>query len=338
MNDLRLALTAKRNAAIAARAVLTQATADEARYAMLVKNGFAASPQRYEQAKAALDTAKAQAAAASADWAAAGDFGLVLANAPGEQSYPITATVFVLMNKGMSQARARATFNFFRWSLDKGGADATQLGYVPLPESLVKDVRFAFIKKETALVMGSPRKFTRHGQSGTWISDALPNIAQIADDIAVVNSMNTDQFNHAPAELLLYTGSPNQGRPSMGSWVTYGLGTENDNLPGFVVLNFDVVPCGGMENFSSGFLPASHQATILRAEGTPLDNIVPAARNERIQRTLLDLMGQQDQRFSAALGQSDAEGQAIAEGLMSSLGVGRGDLLEGAYMDLLDGR
>jgi hypothetical protein len=157
----------------------------------------------------------------------------------------------------------------------------------------------------------SPWRFDRHGRCGMPVSTLFPHIASCADKLAVIRSMKADLPLHSTGVLLLHTGNNAAGRPSLGSWTTYGLGTENRNLPGFVVLNFDVVPCGGMENFSSGFLPASHQATILRAEGTPLDNIVPAARNERIQRTLLDLMGQQDQRFSAALGQSDAVESAI---------------------------
>jgi len=103
------------------------------------------------------------------------------------------------------------------------------------PDEFLKGKRFAFTSGVPKL-LGSPHKFGQYGQNGLWMSDAIPSLQKIADELCVIKSMNTDQFNHAPAELLLYTGSPNQGRPSMGSWVTYGLGSENQNLPGFVVL------------------------------------------------------------------------------------------------------
>src|SRR6185369_13362227 len=111
--------------------------------------------------------------------------------------------------------------------------------------------------------------------------------------------------------LYLHTGSNNAGRPSLGSWVNYGLGSENRNLPGFVVLSFGVVPCGGLETFSSGFLPASHQATLFHADGKPIDNIVPADRDQRIQRAKLDLLRQQDASFARSLGGDEAIESAI---------------------------
>ena len=116
---------------------------------------------------------------------------------------------------------------------------------------------------------------------------------------------------HSTGVLFLHTGSNNAGRPSLGSWTNYGLGSENENLPGFVVLSFGVVPCGGLENFSNGFLPANHQATLLKADGTPIDNIVPADADRLIQRTKLDLLGDQDRSFSRSLGNDDAVEAAI---------------------------
>jgi hypothetical protein len=157
----------------------------------------------------------------------------------------------------------------------------------------------------------SPWRFTRHGQCGMPVSELFPHVAQCADELAVIRSMKADLPLHSTGVLLLHTGSNNAGRPSVGSWATYGLGTANRSLPGFVVLNFDVVPCGGMENFSSGFLPASHQATILRAAGTPIDNITPGSRDPRVQRALLDLLADEDRRFSGSLGRSDAVESAI---------------------------
>ena len=111
----------------------------------------------------------------------------------------------------------------------------------------------------------SPWKFRRHGDCGLPVSELFPHIASCADDIAVIRSMTADLPIHATGVLFLHTGHNNAGRPSLGSWVNYGLGSENQNLPGFVVLNFGVIPCGGLENYSSGFLPATYEATLLNA-------------------------------------------------------------------------
>ena len=117
----------------------------------------------------------------------------------------------------------------------------------------MKDRRFAFTTGIPKL-MGTRRQFAQYGESGLWLSDAIPNFRSIADEICMIRSMYTDQFNHAPAELMVYTGSPRSGRPSMGSWVTYGLGSENENLPGFVVLiSSGVQPNGGNNSYGSGF-------------------------------------------------------------------------------------
>src|SRR5687767_2426351 len=114
------------------------------------------------------------------------------------------------------------------------------------------------------------------------VSSLFPHIARHVDDLVVIRSMKADLPIHSTGVLFLHTGSNNAGRPSLGSWVNYGLGSENRNLPGFVVLSFGVVPCGGLENFSNGFLPASHQATLLQADGVPIDNLAPG-RPARIQ-------------------------------------------------------
>jgi hypothetical protein len=140
----------------------------------------------------------------------------------------------------------------------------------PCPDQFIKGKRFAFTTG-TPKLLGTPRKFARYGQNGTWMSDAIPNFHTIADELCVIRSMNTDQFNHAPAELLLYTGSPRSGRPSMGAWVTYGLGTENEDLPGFVVLiSSGVQPNGGKNSFGSGFLPSVYQGVQCRSKGDPV--------------------------------------------------------------------
>jgi hypothetical protein len=140
----------------------------------------------------------------------------------------------------------------------------------PCPDELLKNQRFAFIKGHPKLC-GSPHKFHQHGQAGTWMSDLLPHTATIADEIAVVRSMSTDQFNHAPAELFIYTGSPRFGGAAMGSWITYGLGSENDDLPGFVVLiSGGTDPTGGKALWSTGFLPSVYQGVQCRTSGDPI--------------------------------------------------------------------
>jgi hypothetical protein len=166
--------------------------------------------------------------------------------------------------------------------------------------------------------LASPWKFARHGQSGLPVSELFPHLASCADDLAVVRSMKADLPLHSTGVLFLHTGANNAGRPSLGSWVSYGLGSINRNLPSFVVLNFDVVPCGGLENFSSGFLSARHQASIFKATGTPIDNIVSADKDAHVQRAKLDLLRQQDAAFAQALGGDDAVESAIKNYEMAS--------------------
>ncbi len=145
-----------------------------------------------------------------------------------------------------------------------------ELNGQPCPESLFKNERFAFIKG-TPKMLGSPYKFAQHGQSGATVSELLPNLAKVVDNIAIVKSMVTDQFNHAPAQIFLNTGSPQLGRPSMGSWLTYGLGSENENLPGFVVLlSGPSGPDGGTSLWGNGFLPSIYQGVQFRSQGDPV--------------------------------------------------------------------
>lgn len=152
----------------------------------------------------------------------------------------------------------------------------------------------------------SPWAFHKYGESGLPVSDLFPHIAQCADELAVIRSMKSDLPVHSSSVLRLHTGSNNAGRPSLGSWCTYGLGSENENLPGFVVLSFGVVPCGGLENFSSGFLPASHQASFIKADGTPIDNIVPADKDPRVQQAKLAVLADADRAFSQSLAGNDS--------------------------------
>lgn len=159
--------------------------------------------------------------------------------------------------------------------------------------------------------LGSPWKFKQYGQSGLPISELFPHMYDLADDLAVIRSMKAEFPLHSRGNLLLHTGRNTGGLPSFGSWVTYGLGSENKNLPGFVVLNFGPVPAGGMENFSNGFLPATHQASLLKATGIPINNLEPADKKELVQRTKLNLLGDMDKEFSASLGASEPVESAI---------------------------
>jgi hypothetical protein len=157
----------------------------------------------------------------------------------------------------------------------------------------------------------SPWGFRKHGASGLPVSDLFPHVAGCADDLAVIRSMKAELPLHSTGVLFLHTGSNNAGRPSLGSWVTYGLGSENRNLPGFVVLSFGVVPCGGLENFSAGFLPADRQATLVRADGRPIDDLDPADKDARVQRAKLDLLRDQDRDFGRSRGADEAAEAAI---------------------------
>src|SRR5579863_8279439 len=165
----------------------------------------------------------------------------------------------------------------------------------PLPSSITKDLQLAFIKP-TAAVLASPRKFTPRGKCGMELSDYLPHLSEVADDICLVRSMHTDAFNHHPGQLLLFSGTTQVGRPTMGAWVTYGLGSESQNLPGFVVLASGAGTSGGASNYSSGFLPSTYQGTILRNSGDPILYLSnpPGITRDR-QRTDLDAMRDLDE-------------------------------------------
>jgi hypothetical protein len=159
------------------------------------------------------------------------------------------------------------------------------------PDSFLKGRTFAFTSGVPKL-LGTPRTFAQHGEGGQWMSDAVPHLHELADEICMVHSMYTEQFNHAPAELLIYTGSPRAGRPSLGSWVTYGLGSENDDLPGFVVLiSSGVQPNGGKSSFGSGFLPSVFQGVQCRSKGDPvLYASDPPGMSRELRRKSLDAL------------------------------------------------
>ena len=159
----------------------------------------------------------------------------------------------------------------------------------PLPNEILEKVRFAFIKKESAVLMGSSRKWTKHGECGMDFSDFLPNIATCADDILMIRSMFSEQFNHHPGQLLLSCGRGTFGLPTVGSWLTYGLGTESQNLPGYVVLTSGRGSSGGSSLWSSGFLPSHYAGVVFRNEGEPILNLTnPNGLPQELQRGGLD--------------------------------------------------
>jgi hypothetical protein len=155
-------------------------------------------------------------------------------------------------------------------------------------------------------------KFQQHGQCGAPVSELFPHTASCVDDIAIVRSMKSQFPLHARGNIFLHTGRNVGGYPSLGSWITYGLGSENTSLPGYVLLRDASVPPGGIENFSNGFLPGTHQATHIRDQGVPVDNITPADQDARIQRAKLDALVQQDRELLQVTGQEDAIESAIS--------------------------
>ena len=160
-------------------------------------------------------------------------------------------------------------------------------------------------------VFKSPWKFAQHGQSGTWVSDLFPHIAKRADDLCVIRSLTSNFPEHTSANYFLHSGLGLQGRPSVGAWVTYGLGSLNDDLPGYVVLNGGQIPSGGLDNFGSGFLPATYQGSLLQAKGTPLANVLPSETSSQLQEAKRRLVGSLNRKSLDAAGHPDALESAI---------------------------
>lgn len=165
----------------------------------------------------------------------------------------------------------------------------------PLPPSIIGNQRLAFIRPDAA-VMASRFNFAQYGQSGAWFSDLLPHTASIADELTLIKAAHTDQFNHAPAQIFFNTGFLQPGRPSIGSWVTYGLGSDNKDLPSFVVMSTGAGISGGEANWSSGFLPTTYAGVRLRNSGdTILNTTNPRGIDQRAQRDSIDLINSLNQ-------------------------------------------
>jgi uncharacterized protein (DUF1501 family) len=166
----------------------------------------------------------------------------------------------------------------------------------PIPPSVIMGQRYAFIQPDAAVL--APRfRFGRHGRSGAEISEVMPHLAKVVDDIAIVRSVHTDLFNHAPAQIFVNTGSGIPGRPSMGSWLSYGIGSEAHDLPSFVVLKSGGSLSGGAAMWSAGFLPSVHQGVPFRSQGEPILHVSnPPGIDGRAQRATLDLLRQLNQQ------------------------------------------
>ncbi len=176
------------------------------------------------------------------------------------------------------------------------------------PAELLKNYQSAFINPDNNL-LGPKFKFKQYGQAGTEMAEILPNIGSVADEIAVVRSMHTEAFNHAPAQILLSTGSQQFGRPSLGSWVTYGLGCETDNLPAFVVMSSGSKgPSGGNANFNSGFLPSVYDGVQFRSVGDPvlyLSN--PKGISKRNRKTVIDAINELNHQHFESVGDPEIQ-------------------------------
>src|SRR3954447_790348 len=212
-------------------------------------------------------------------------------------------TSFAAKRPGHFPARARSVIYLFM----AGGPSQLELfdykpklqAYTdrPIPDSFINGRRFAFMDiftKEHPKLLGTTRKFSRHGQSGAWVSECLPHLSGVADDLTFVRSVATDVFNHAPAKLFANSGSSQFGRPSMGSWVTYGIGSESDSLPGFVVLQpRPRGPRGGAVTWASGSLPSAYQGVPLRSGGEPILNLAtPSGISVREQKRTIDTISE----------------------------------------------
>jgi hypothetical protein len=206
--------------------------------------------------------------------------------------------------------------------------DLTKYEGKPIPPSVINGQRYAFIRSDAA-VLGPRFKFSKYGQCGAELSEMLPHLGEVVDDICLIKSTTTSQFNHAPAQIFLNTGFQQPGRPSMGSWVVYGLGAETHDLPAFVVMSTGAGISGGAANWSSGFLPTIYSGTRLRNQGDPiLDVARPAGMDARLQRDSLDLIGDLNRRELATAGDPEIASRIAAYEMAYRLQTSAPDLMD----------
>lgn len=218
-----------------------------------------------------------------------------LAPAPGHFPAKAKHVIFLFMAGGPSQ-----------FELFDPKPKLQELHGQVIPASYVANKRFAFIKQDASL-LGTNRRFSRHGESGQQFSECLPHLATVADDLTMLRAVKTDVFNHGPAKFFVNTGSARFGRPSMGSWVTYGIGSECTDLPGFVVLQSGPRgPRGGSANWGSGFLPTTYQGVPFRGAGDPILNLQnPSGIDQNRQREFISAVNDLNQMRLAETGDGE---------------------------------
>src|SRR5687768_3579982 len=240
-------------------------------------------------------------------------FGVVaLAALAGERAYG--ATPVAAMHAPHFPAKARSVIFLY---MDGGPSQVDT--FDPKPRLAAEHGKPFGMKAEPTQfnkngnTLASPWAFRQYGRSGIPVSDLFPHVGACADDIAVVRSMTSSFSEHTAGNYFLHTGSGMQGRPSMGAWVSYGLGSESKNLPGFVVLNGGLIPPGGLDNFNSGFLPATFQGSVFKSGPRPVANVSPAERTAALQRNKLAFVRKLDDRTLRQAGaDTDALESAIA--------------------------
>jgi uncharacterized protein (DUF1501 family) len=206
-----------------------------------------------------------------------------------------------------------------------------ELNGQPIPQSFIEGKRFAFMDSSHGTrLMGTRRQFAQHGRSGMWVSELFPHTARIVDDLTMVKSCQATLFNHAPAKLFMNTGSGQFGRPSMGSWLNYGLGSECQDLPGFVVLQSGPRgPRGGAVNWGSGFLPTTYQGVPFRGMGEPILNLTrPAAVTADGQRDALDALRDLNLQRSVATGDPEIATRIAAYEMASRMQSSAPELID----------
>lgn len=206
--------------------------------------------------------------------------------------------IFLYMDGGVSQVD----------SFDPKPRLAKENGQDPRKKFKVDATQFNNVGK----ILKSPWEFKQYGECGMPVSELFPHIATCVDDIALIRSMTSNFPEHTNANYFLHTGSGLQGRPSMGSWMTYGLGNENHNIPGYVVLDGGLIPPGGLDNFKNGFLPASYQASIFKAGTQPVANISPQEKLKNLQEKKLEFIYKMDKSQLDKMQQEDAIESAIS--------------------------
>ena len=234
---------------------------------------------------------------------------LFAAGTPRPAAAPVDAVNAMAPKPPMFPARAKSIIYLFmagapsQVDLLDYKPKLQELNGEPIPESFMKGQRFAFIKGDPRL-LGSPYEFKRWGKSGAEISELLPHLGEVADDIAIVRSVRTTQFNHAPAQIFMNTGFQIIGRPSMGAWLTYGLGSECQDLPGFVVLlSGENQPDGGTACWGSGFLPTVYQGVQFRSQGDPVLFLTnPQGVSPEVRRQSLDTLKSLNETRFASVG------------------------------------